>query len=246
MMVRLPFVALIATTAALSAASVADAGGLIQRIPKDGSWVKYYMDMKSDGPRKQEMNATMTLRAVGSVTENGEKCRWVELQMQGEENGKKRNMIMKFLIREKELKPGAKTTPRIIRGWKKQDDKAVTEISDREKADQTGIAIFFGGAKDAKTVKEAKTIDYQKGQLKIASATRGKPAFNVPGDNAPPGLKYDATQTVWTHKDVPFGTAALEMTMKISFKGNPGSTMKMTFTVQDHGTGAKSALPDKK
>ena len=232
-----------------SSSSTSAAGGLFQTLPKDGSWTKYYMEMKSEKPM-QTMTGTLTLRSVGSVTENGEKCRWVEMQMEGERDGKKQGGVFKFLVKEKDFKPGAKGVPEIIRGWtQNKTGGEVKELTDQEKSPDGMIVIFFGGnRKDVKKLKAEKVIDYQKGQLKITTGTSGKLDIK-PNPNAPANFKVNVTQSVWPHKNVPFGTAAMELQMETRNKDMLVSKMKMTFTVQDHGSGgkqAKSALPDKK
>ncbi|MFQ5733332.1 MAG: hypothetical protein ACE5KM_15430 [Planctomycetaceae bacterium] len=236
--------ALVASTSSASAA-----GGLFQTLPKDGTWTRYYMEMKSERPM-QMMTGTFTLRSVGSVTENGEKCRWVEMQMEGERDGKKEKGAFKFLVKEKDFKPGSKSVPEIVRGWiQNKADGEVKELTDQEKSPDGMMVIFFGGhRKDVKKLKKEKVIDYQKGQLKITTGTTGTLELK-PAPNAPAGFKYTVTQSVWPHKNVPFGTAAMEVQMEIKIKDMIASKMKMTFSVQDHGTGgeqAKSALPDKK
>ena len=232
-----------------SSSSASSAGGLLETLPKDGSWTKYYMEIKSEKPM-QTMTGTFIIRSVGSVTENGEKCRWIEMQMEGERNGKKQHSIFKILVKEKDFKPGSKSVLEIVRGWKQNKaDGEVKELTDREKSPDGEVAILFGGKrKDVKKLKTEKVIDYQKGKLKITTGTTGtlelKPAPNTPAD-----FKYTFVQSVWPHKNVPFGTAAMELQMEIKIKDMVVSKMKMTFTVQDHGTGgkqAKSALPDKK
>lgn len=220
-------------------------GGLLQSLPKDGSWTKYLMEMKSEAPAGREMSATFTIKSVGAGTEDGKKCRWIEIDVQGEQNGKQRHEIMKMLVNEKYLKPGSKEAPEIIRGWKSKGDKGeVKELSDRERNPNGKMAMFFGGRrKDVKKLKKTKVVDYQKGKLKLTEGTTGK--FEPEEPNAPKGYKFDVTQSVWTHKSVPFGTAAMEIHMVVKVKDKVRQDMTIKFTLVDHGKGAKSGLPDK-
>jgi len=222
-------------------------GGIVQTLPKDGIWTSYYTEMTSETQADQGITGIMTVRSVGSVEEDGEKCRWIEIEMKGtQKNGDKQNSIMKFLVREKDFKAGAKGTPKILRGWTKNNDQDIKELSEMELAGGTINLILVGKAKDAKTVKKEKTIDYQKGQLKIATAVTGHPELKLGGENAPPDFKYNVKQTTWLHKKVPFGMAARELQIEIKVKDKIAAKMTMSFTVQDYGTGAKSACPDKK
>jgi hypothetical protein len=236
------FVAVLAVTGSASAG-----GGLLQSLPKDGTWTKYYMEMKSETPGMKEMSGEFTIKSVGAATEDGKTCRWIEIEMTGEEGGKKKHHVMKFLINEKYFKPGSKAAPEILRGWTRQDTGSeIKELSDMEKNPRGMMSMFFGGnRKDVKKLKDAKLVDYQKGKLKITDGTSAKLDLDA-GPNAPPEMKYDVTQSLWSHKTVPFGTAAMELHMIIKIKDNVAANMKMKFTVLDHGTGAKSVLADKK
>ena len=237
--------------AVVSCAGTASAGGgFLQKLPKDGTWVRYYVDMKADGPAKQEMSGTMTLKSVGTATEDGEKCRWIEMKFDGEQNGQKHVAILKFLIREKDLADGKKGPPKVLRGWSMNqvgDMKSeAKELTDFQKAGNGEAAMIVGGKlKDAKTLKQEKTIDYQKGQLKIPTAHTGILDVKF-AENMPAGFKYNAWQTVWKHKSIPFGAAAVELKVEMHNKEQLLMKMKMSFAVQEYGAKAKSELPDKK
>ncbi len=234
----------------VSSSSMAHARGFVQSLPKDGAWTTFHMEMTNDGQADQNMTGTFTVRSVGVVTENNEKCRWIELQSEGELNGVKQASIMKFLVREKDLKTGAKTPMRIIRGWQKNQAMGeVRELTDEEKKPNGMVTMFFGGKlKDSKKLAGEKVIDYQKGQIKVASGTKGNLEVKLPGsatNSVGNNVKFEVTQSVWAHKKIPFGLAEMKLVMKMSIGGNQMMEMNMTFTLQDHGTGAKSALPDK-
>lgn len=225
-------------------------GGFLQTLPKDGTWVTYNMEMKAEEGPMQEMSGTMKLKSVGTVKEKGKTYRWLEIEMRGEQNGMKQHTILKALIGEKELKPGAKGELEILRGWQqntrgdtKMDPK---ELSAAELGGRGPLAMFFGTRlKDQKTVKQTKTIAYQKGELKIASAVAGDVQIEL-NENAPKDFKQSMRQTIWKHKSIPTGTAAIEMQMEISRQDKLLAKFKMVFNVQDFGKDAKSALPDKK
>lgn len=225
-------------------------GGFLQKLPKDGTWVEYNIEMKTDGPQMQDMTGTMKLKSVGSATENGEKYRWFEIEFKGESNGMKQNAVIKALIREKELKAGAKDGIKILRGWqqttdggKKMDPK---ELSETELSANGPIGFFFGTKlTKTKKVKQAKEIQYQKGKLKLTEATTGELNLKL-NENTPKGFKQKVKQTIWKHKSVPTGTAALEVQMEVHNKDKLLMKMRMMCNVQDYGTGAKSSLPDKK
>lgn len=241
---RLPIASLLAL---LSVASTAQAGGLIHTLPADGSWVKYSMSMKNVGATMIEASGTLTVRTVGTVTENGEKCRWIELESLTTQDGKQKSGVMKLLIREKDFAADAIAAPTILRGWKKSSEKAIAGIDENDKAEKSSSTMFFGKAgTNVKPLKQEKIIDHQKGKLTIASGLTGELKFDPTGGKKLKGIEFNTIQSHWTHKSLPFGTGAMELVMKVNFNGATVSTMTMKFTMLDYGTGAKSVLPDKK
>lgn len=217
-MKRAAIATLLLATIAVAPSRTDAGGGLVQALPEDGKWTKYSFTMKAEAPQQQELSGTFTLRSVGKVTENGKAARWIEIEMKGTENGKEKYSLMKFLINEKGLKPGEKGSIEILRGWNKSDANAeIKELSDMEKDPRGMMSIFFDGTrKDVRKLKKTKVIDYQKGQLKIKNGTTSKLDISL-GPNSPKGLKYDVSQSVWPHKSIPFGTAAMELKMTMQF-----------------------------
>jgi len=229
-MYRTCLAALFVTVTAVATASAEDPLRPFQRLPKDGTWATYSFGGTEVGNKE---SGTATYRMVGTTTEDGQKCRWFELQ--GSEYGQKAS-ILKILVRAKDFAAGAKKTPKVLRGWKKEGDKAVAKLDDKEKS---AIELMVLGVyENAKTVKLEKVIDYQKGQLKIGTATQGKQTAQLP--EAEDGVMADFTLTIWIHKNSPFGTAA----SNILVQTGETTVFESTSTLQDHGTGAKTALPD--
>lgn len=241
---------LFAAVVGFAASSAHAAGGFVQSLPKDGEWVKFSVESDSRAGLAAGGSGTMTLRSVGTVQEKGETCRWLEMDFDGDTNGTKVRAVMKFLVREKDFKPDAKEPPKVLRGWKmgragdNKDD--VTELSNEEMSPGGPASMFLSTKlKDAKTVKEAKTIDYQKGRLKVESAELGELEMDAP-QYVPQGFSSKFRQTIWKHKAVPFGTAAAAIDIKVKQNDNVLQDMTMKFEVLDHGKDAKSAFPDKK
>lgn len=236
---------------AIPASTTFAAGGFLQKLPKDGTWVKYNLEAKVGQAPMAEMTGTITFRSVGKVVENGEAFRWIEMEFEGEQNGKQKHQVMKVLVREKDLRPGAETPLKVLRGWNqflvegaKQPPK---EFSELERSANGPVAFYFRvPLKDAKSIKRARQIFYQKGRFDLATAHAGAGDITLMNDNAPADVKYAARYTVWSHKSVPTGTAAMEIELKMSRKDKVIVKMTMKFDLQDYGTGAKSALPDKK
>lgn len=229
---------LITTTPAL-------AGGLIQKLPKDGAWIRYTITFKQTGPYERESTLDATLKLVGTTMHGGEKCRWVEWKNILSDGGKASTSILKLLIREADLKAGAKPVVRIIRAFHRDPRGNVVEWKQDQVSQSTHGTLMFGAIKKPKTIKSARTIEYQKGKLKITSAVTGEIALKWPG-KLPADARHVVTRTIWKHKSVPFGAAVVEMKRQFFLKDKVTATTTTTHVVQDFGTGAKSALPDKK
>ena len=211
--------------AADATASAPDRIGFIQRLPKDGTWAEYSANAKVG---ENDLSGKATARMVGTTTEDGQKCRWIEFHAVVKKDGKDISRLAKFLFREKDFADGVTTIPKVLRGWEKVDDNDVIKMTDSDILEWAGIC---GWMKDAKTVELEKVIDYQKDQLRIATARRGK----VDG---PP--EVDITLTIWSHEKSPFGTAV----MQTSMKAGDAPVIESEMTLKDQGTGSKSALPD--
>ena len=91
------------------------AGGLITTLPQDGTWPKFNVEILAEKPQNMNLTGTLTVRSVGRVTEKGKKYRWIEIDFQMEQNGKKQKNVIKLLVAEKDAKPGAKKSPEILR-----------------------------------------------------------------------------------------------------------------------------------
>lgn len=235
---------------AAAANSAFAAGGLIQSLPKASAWVKYNIQINAVEPQVKESTGTLVVKLLGRVTENGEVHRWVEIEMNAEEDGKKQHSVLKALIREKDLQPNAKTSINILRGWQLLENGETKvgpkELAENERSPNGHFALFIRTQiKNETTVKKAKTIDYQKGQLKMESARTGDVEVSL-GPNAPAELKNSVKQTVWNHKSIPTGTAAITFQVVMLRKDVVAMKVNMKLEVQDFGNDAKSALPDKK
>ena len=74
------------------------------KLPEDGWWIRYsYTDKQdADGQVRQvpEFTQKITYFLVGTVMEDGEKCRWVELKIQTTLRGEEDVNFLRFLVPE--------------------------------------------------------------------------------------------------------------------------------------------------
>src|SRR5260370_37737295 len=89
-------------------------------LPKDGWWVRYFVTMNFGQPN-DEQTIKRKYSLVGTVTENDQKCRWVEMKSVQSVNGKEQTDIIKFLVPEKELLESEKPLESLIRAWRQLD-----------------------------------------------------------------------------------------------------------------------------
>ncbi|MCH7686308.1 MAG: hypothetical protein IH899_06465 [Planctomycetes bacterium] len=220
------------------------ANGLIQKLPQDGSWVRYHTRINIEKPQKTEFTGTLTIRSVGRKTVNNEPCRWIEFDMTMNIENRTERTISKILVPEKLFKSEKSVSPKVIRGWIKRNDADPKEETDTEKLSSDEFAAFLPDpSRKVKTVKVKKTVDYQKGQLTVESAITGSVKLPVP-ENAKIKIESTFDFTMWSHEKVPFGTAEAKWEFSSKLEDQLLSKGTVTLTLEDFGTGAKSALPD--
>lgn len=228
-------------------------------LPKDGAWARYYVVTKTDG---EERSWKRTIRFVGTVTENGEKHRWVEfadLSTQQSESAKPRHIrdVHKLLIPEKALRESTNPIRHAVRGWSLygSSGQGPAKIAELERRRQVfdwsyGPPLTFlpASRKRATSTKNSKTIDYQKGQLKISNGAKGRHTAIYRATTAPVVYTWKTDYERWRHKSIPLGTAALKLTTSFyrkSGKEKPVLVRKYAeeYVIEAWGTDAKSALP---
>jgi hypothetical protein len=244
---------------AVLAASVASAAGT---LPKDGTWARYYVVLKSDSGNERVLRTTV--RFVGTVVEKGKKHRWVEIGDDVEEEaggGKKvtKNYAIKFLISEKDLRTASNPIQHFVRAMHgeagKPPEPIVASQRFREVYDAfNGQSLLFlsGPSRSAKTTKHKRTIDYQDGRLSITS---GRAGTNVTHfhflANSKAIISWKRTYELWTHKAVPLGMASLKYRVVQTRTDEKGKvrvirTETGEYTIEAWGTDAKTAIPNAK
>ena len=216
-----------------SFASESRADGLILKLPPDGSWVRYDLTAVVAEQPRAGISGTLTLRSVGRETVQEKPCRWIEVEtrtalpnMKG-----KLSVVYKLLIPEEHLGKGKSPLEHIARGWTRLGPQVPRPLIDTGTSRQGMLPDFLPGRLTAvKTLKKKRIVRYQQGNL------------NCFGSMAE--TKLDSVQLVystWPHKKVPFGVAA--STVRAA-----GGKINITFELilNGMGTGAKSALPDRR
>lgn len=208
------------------------ADGLIRSVPEDGQWVKYHGRLSFAG---MEATGTVTLRSVGTEDVDGKPARWVEVDMQLEDEPRD---VYKMLIPEARLKAGVDPVDHVVRAWRRTGDDEPIRIEENANLDFSFLgAMLHAPVKTTAREKSKKSFPWQRGTLEAASITGAR---KLDADGRVQGT---LTATVWPHDEVPFGVAGLNVDVALE---NGGSSVVIELAVSDIGKDAKSVLPDRK
>lgn len=231
------------------------------KLPKDGTWARYYAYSKM--PDGKEFASRTTIRFVGTVVENGKKHRWIEWTLSDvpADGGKKKpvTFVRKFLLPEKALRESSHPLREFVRGWEGYEGKTPRKVpisgEEREiailSAGETTLLILPGVLKTTKATGNSRTIDYQQGQLRVASGRAGSYKAVFRSATSPTHYTWKVNYELWLHKDVPLKMASLKTKLVLTTKDAKGKqTVRdrgtTEYSVEAWGTNAKSAFPNAK
>ena len=226
------------------------------KLPKDGWWVRYYVMMKTDQPN-DTWTVKRTYSLVGTVIENGQKCRWIEMKSLRSTDGKEETDIIKFLIPEKDLWESDKPLDYLVRAWQKLDGGAVEEVQfdqpsrRRRRRHQRRLRVgsrtwlSFQARKGKRVLKKSgKSSNTSRADWRSLGGGTGRMSRCEESPTSGEKHAFNTAFTVWNHATVLPACAA--MRQRIEYRRNDVlllTTIK-ELVVEDFGTDAKSALPD--
>jgi hypothetical protein len=222
---------------------LASAGGPVQSLPKDGCWVKFYLELETGPSDDDKTTGSWTVRSVGTKTVKGEKCRWIEIEehIDKGDDGKPFTRWFKYLVREKDLKPGGDPLGHLIEYWHKDTDQ--TKTATKSDTRPAMMPMFFRGTpKTATAVAKSKRVSWQQGEFTVKQAQ--EQTQTISGQEG--RYRLVIRDVVWKNADIPFGTAAVNSSVRLVRDGFPTYTYVRRLSLSDHGTGAKSKLPEAK
>lgn len=185
---------LVAIALLLWSAGRAEAAGLINSLPKDGSSVtlKISAEFERDGEARS-FERTMKLSSVGTGQVGGEAARWIEISTRFRDQ----QIIAKLLIPEKYLKGDDDPFEHVDRGYIRRGDEQQEYDSDNAR----GLRILRSVPHLSNVKKgEKETIKVPLGEFECQQQSGTAEATF--GDNT---VTYEAT--LWTSEKVPFGLA---------------------------------------
>lgn len=221
-------------------------------LPKDGAWVRYrYQSTDYLGAEEKEMVATCGLKLVGTVVEDGVRCRWLESKFEIHDPPElARTQIIKTLVPEKALLESEHPLDDLRRMWTRIGDNPVqqVDVTGGQRHDESLLLWSPGMLKKSELLKdEAKDIEYQQGRLKDAQARAGEFSFQGAvrkGFARGKQFKTVTKYTIWTHPDLPMGFAEARIAIDSSLDSAPAGKSVAVFRLQDGGSDAVSDLPD--
>ena len=217
-------------------------------LPPDGWWVQYLVTTKTefkDG-RSVEQTEKCRFSLVGTVTENGMKCRWVEMKSPGKVRVEEHVQITKLLFPEKDLLESGRPLNSLKR-WRRQNHCIVIEGTGRVNLLFTDDLLIFPGLRqNTEIIDEQKVIEYQQRRLQIAQGRKGTDELKVDvvrGGQAEI-LTYNFEFTVWHHSAVPLGFVAAKTRRTSNINDVLQSSRDAEWVIDDFGTGATSESPE--
>ncbi len=225
---------------ALASAQSARADGLIYQLPADGGQVRYEMVIALNAEGNDlKLKGSISVSSVGQVTENGEKCRWIEFKMITDEGGLDRTVISKALIPEKHLGKGKSPVDNLIRVWVKEGDGEPQEIRDFKGQQLLALRAFLAGPVKNPAELEKIEIDGKLGKLPCAGATGD---LEIEVGMATLGMNYENR----LNEKAPFGVVAGNWKFDLKNNGQAALAGTLKLTLTDTNTTALSELPNNK
>jgi hypothetical protein len=219
-----------AATICLSRSAV-EAGGLIQNLPADGSWVVFRAksDIDLQG-NLQSFERELKVASVGKATVEDEPARWIELST--EIGG--RRVLAKLLIAEKYLRADENPFDHIVKAWSRGPEGEVRELAEN----RLRQLLLFAATVPNFDKPEKKQKERIKTELGEFECDRLKGQTEL---EALQGNKIKVEGDLWIHEKIPFGL------VKAEIKGDLGvGTIETHLEAVRSGTDATTELPDAK
>jgi hypothetical protein len=231
----------ILTALVLLAPAFARADGMLQQLPADGAWVRFRVLTvieDQDGVQTRS-DGYVTMSSVGVVTEDNERCRWLELTWKLDEMEGEYFSVVKLLIPERHLQKGEIPLDHAKRIWAKQWDRGKEAELVTDHPNHGDLHWYLAGPlQESKKPAEVKKVEYQSGTLTCEDGVVGSTRWNSRNE------KYDALCKMWFHEKAAFGVAAAEVQVTGKQDGKLVGTWHRTLILTDTGENAKTQMPE--
>ncbi len=222
------------------------------KLPEDGWWIRYcYTDKQEANGQVHEFTQKITYSLVGTVMEDGEKCRWVELKIHTTLRGEEDVVFRKFLVAEKELIENEQPLDKLKRAWGKSSKRGLRELKLGQDvtSDSRYLRIFPGEWQKSERVDQERIVDYQKGRLSMPQARKRNVTMpinviNAGGSQKTVNWTSIIETTVWFDQVTSPVIAAERIQTKEYEKEKLILSREENFVIEDIGSDAKSSLPE--
>jgi len=251
--------------------SVLRADGLIYRLPPDGAWARYDIQITSrvrtegKDPMELKLQGAVTPSSVGRVTVDKQACRWIEIRHEvapvAQPNQVSRTL--KLLTPERHLKRGEDPFAHVLQMYYSQKGRGLLEVP-VEKISESDIidggysrrqyeldrlrSIFPQPLEDMKSERQA--VDTKLGRLECekVGGTSELPKAALRGGAE---WAWKGEFECLLSEKAPFGVVSLESKTKgYETRGGIKRTThlepEMILTISEVGSNATSGLPDAK
>ncbi len=239
-----PFVALFCVFPSMAAAD-----GLVYQLPKDGSWARFNMlgvvldsDEKAIDP-VLNITGTLTICSVGTVRVDGETCRWIEIVVIGQRDGRAFKEVDKLLIPEERIGAGKKPLEHLREAWHMHtsiENGKPRRLETKETTDITYVhrvrSILHPPFENAETG-DAVVVDCRLGKVTCERVTAAE-KDTLPGSD----IEYGSSYAICLHEDAPFGVTAWQATNRVHRRGELLGSTQLTLTLIESGEGAESRI----
>jgi hypothetical protein len=224
----------------------------VGKLPKDGAWVRYFGKTRREGTTEESI-IKVKYSLTGTTMENGQVCRWLEVEEVEQINGKDRTDLIKYLVPEKDLRENEKPLENLVRAWRRLDREEVQPLKFNALDGLSGephfyfghwTVVFPGPRKQSAVLKEPKTVDYQNGRLEIPNALAAR--YVATHKSRTSNFVYTRAMdfSVWLHDDIPLGVAAWKGRMEFRQDDQVRQAGLGEYFIEDFGVDAKTGLPD--
>ena len=223
---------------------------LLATLPKDGSWVRYDVEIRIDGEvevmgkdgkptgkverqiDKEVHQAQWTMRAVGQFPHGGEQLQCLEFELTGSDSFTPPS-VHRLLIPALAFGPWKDPLKKTVRTWIRKADGAIESI---DGLSGDSILQILTGATSVKALSHEKvTVSGQANPLECDVFSGGsRPTFDQD--------KFDVflNWTIQRSPEVPFGLVGAAL----DFYRYKYGKVKATLKLRDHGSDARAAMPE--
>jgi hypothetical protein len=228
-----------------------EGGGLLYKLPKDGTWAKYSCSLTLSKPKHDRggfppasafpmtCKGWIRMACIGTVTESDERSRWIEVAYQFDGSVPVGSYVYKLLLPEKSLMKGQTPGEHALRVWElwgRSKSEKARQIEKLPHIGQSLMPLILAGP--LKEVKQVGKVDVES-RLGRRSCDEESGRLEVPYP-LNPAMPFTVHHHL--HSDAPFGVVTTQWTQE--YQSESGPLMSLELELIDYGEDATSEIPD--